>query len=286
MSATFAEVGFLDIHRQAVRGRIELVRLVVVGVEFKQGCPRLIVQIDGVIGKTYFLREVIRPAVFAVHVEFHGHDVVCTSRTDEAGGLHTDGVRRHRPRLLVGQQHPVLALGEAKRLLLLLELQAIRVLIPRPTAPRRVAATLDLYRRGLHRWEHAGTVDGDGGIQIKVLALHHLAVLDVDIDAWHLLGTVSQPVYVNTIFTTERHHQVSILSRFNDFAAVIVGILLHLPQAELREHEVLPTCSLVQLDAQVAITAAEVYLRALPSLGSSLRQTVVIGCERAHRLPR
>ena len=212
--------------------------------------------------------------------------MVCTGRTDEAGGLHANSVRRHRPRLLVGQQHPVLALGEAERLLLLLELQAIRVLIPRPTAPRRVATTLDLHRRGLHRGEHTGTVDSDGGIQIKVLAPHHLTVLDVDIDAWHLLGTIGQPVHMHSILATKRHHQVSILCRLNDFAAVIVGILLHLPQAELREHEVLPTCSLVQLDAQVAIAAAEVYLRALPSLGSSLRQTVVIGCERAHHLPR
>ena len=212
--------------------------------------------------------------------------MVCTGRTDEAGGLHTNSIRRHRPRLLVGQQHPVLALSEAKRLLLLLELQAIRVLIPRPTAPRRVAATLDLYGRGLHRGEHASAVNSDGGIQIKVLAPHHLAVLDVDIDAWHLLGTVGQPVHMHSILATKRHHLVCIFSRLNDFAAVIVGILLHLPQAELREHEVLPTCSLVQLNAQVAIAAAEVYLRALPSLSSSLRQTVVIGCERAHRLPR
>ena len=142
-----------------------------------------------------------------------------------------------------------------------------------------------MHGRGLHRGEHAGTVNSDGGIQIIVLALHHLAVLDVDIDTWHLLGTIRQPVYVNTILATERHHLVCILRRLNRIATVIIRILGDMPQAELREDKVEAVSSLVQLQSQVAIVVAEVNHWTLVSLALSHGQSVLFGVKRANRLP-
>ena len=137
-----------------------------------------------------------------------------------------------------------------------------------------------------HRGEHARTVDRDVGVQVVVLARHHFAILNVDVDARHLCSLVGEPVHVHAVVAAEGHHLVGILSRFYLLRTVIVGVLRHAPQAEFGEHQVEVALRLHQAQPQVLVAAAQVHLLALVGLARTRGQPVLVGRERADVLPR
>ena len=257
-----SKFGLLHIHGNVVIFCAESIRLVVtfVGVEFEHRGMALVVEVDAVVRQADFLREIIVSVVIAVDVEFDGHDVVGSLRSHETGRLHSDGVARQRTALFIGQKHPVFAVGEAERLVFLVEFDAIGILvgiavvfhirvITVVTRPRRISATFDVHRRRFQRWEHARAVDGDVGVEIVVFARNHQTTFHVDIHRGNVLGLVGQPVDVDAIVPSEGFHLIAIFSWFEQFALLRTARWHDFLQLKLGENHVEPVCSrnLVQI---------------------------------------
>ena len=102
------EVRVVNLRADAV-GVVREDGYVVIGVEFEHGRTALIVEIDGVVLQPHLFRQVIAASVGAVDVELYGHDVAGCVASGQGRELVAHGIAEHGARLLVAEQHPVLA---------------------------------------------------------------------------------------------------------------------------------------------------------------------------------
>ena len=82
----------LNVGRQLISSILELIRLVVVGIKFNEGCLALIFQFNTVRTDIHLLGEVVVAAVFAVDVEVDRDNIVGSLSTHYTRHFHTDGI--------------------------------------------------------------------------------------------------------------------------------------------------------------------------------------------------
>ncbi len=178
----FREIGILHVDRQMIGSIPEPEILVVIVIELKQATCSL-VNGNAVISYSYLLREAIRAAVMPVYIQIHGNHVADSISIDHRCHLLRYGVCRHRSVLLVGDEHPLAALGQVKGRLLCLfrELDAIRVLASVAPAPCAVATAAHLTAlHSVYVGPDSGTVKPECAVRdpllLGIVFITHLIV--------------------------------------------------------------------------------------------------------------
>ena len=219
----FFQIGFFDVDRQVETGVVEFAG-VAICVEFEEDGIALIGQVDTVVGEAHLLGEVVAAAIFAIEIEFDRKHIVGRFGSGQIGHLHGHGIGHHRAPLLVGQQHPALAGGEAERLALDVELDAIGIFAVRVAVPAGVASASNADAIG-EVGPNSGPVDGDFGTQVNFLAGNHLSVDHVDIDFRHHCGRVGGPSCFHRHFTAVGHPRILPLCRTDEHGLVAAGLV-------------------------------------------------------------
>ena len=210
------EVWVFDVCRQVVDVGVELVCLVVILVELEQYAAVLLIDVYAIVGDTHFFGEVVASAILAIQVEVNGNDVVGTLRSRQAGGFHADGIGHHGVRLVVRQQHPALALFQAKWANLFVELQAVGFLRPAPAA---VAASLYPYAI-LHILIDAVAVEVELRVAISAAAGDVPSVIHVNLYAGYVRRPLCHEVNADGVIpSVVSHHAYAVLRHPRQAAA-------------------------------------------------------------------
>ena len=200
LRGALVKLRFLDVNRDQIGPGIEFlsIGLIIVVIQLKQRSHTLVIYLHTIVREADLFCQVITALISAVDIQVHRDDVVARVSFKQTGRFHADGIGQHGAIHLVGQQHPILALGQAQGRDLVRELEPIGIFGIRITGPRGVSAPLDLNRIG-HRGEHASTVDDDFSVKVHLLAADAHSAHRVDIDARHRCAMVGEKIDIDHI---------------------------------------------------------------------------------------